>query len=140
MLKNLTDRLFLDSIESFSFLFCKISDWALLEYLACQIAWAPNRRYFAEIRASLCRPHLLIYSSLMFGWVIIFSSQVSKSSVTSILVRFAFALSVLSAGIDTTNFTLGNCSRIYCLSDCNEIRTHNYLVHERTLNHLTKLV
>ena len=44
----------------------------------------------------------------MFGWVIIFFSQVRKSSVTSALINFAFALSVLSVGVDITNFTVGN--------------------------------
>ena len=28
----------------------------------------------------------------------------------------------------------------YRLSDCNWTRTHNHLVHKRTLNHLAKLV
>ena len=91
----------------------------ILESLACQIAWAPNRRLFAKIRVSIlliCKPYLSRCSSLMSGWVIIFSSLVLKSSVTSALTKFMFALSVLSVGVGNTNFNLANYSRIYPLS------------------------
>ena len=41
---------------------------------------------------------------------------VPKSSVTSALIEFTFALSVLRVWVDITNFTVGNSSKMYCSS------------------------
>ena len=40
---------------------------------------------------------------------------------------------------EATNYILFSKNKGYYKSDCNWTRTHNHLVHKRTLNHLAKL-
>ena len=70
------------------------------------------------------RAYLSRCSSLIFGPVIIFFSLVHKSLVSSVSIKFAFALSVISVGVDIINFTVGNYSGIYCFTFSNFF--HNF--------------
>ena len=47
--------------------------------------------------------------------------------------------STLSICLNVKELLVQNRGDIRSLSDCNETRTHNHLVRNRTLNHLTKL-
>ena len=60
--------------------------------------------------------------------------------VCSYHVTYAFqSESTLYSCLDVKELLARSRREIFSLSDCNWTRTHNHLVHKRTLNHLAKL-
>ena len=63
------------------------------------------------------------------------------TTVCSYHVTYAFqSESTLYSSLNVKELLARNRREIWSLSDCNWTRTHNHLVHKRTLNHLAKLV
>ena len=61
-------------------------------------------------------------------------------TVCSYHVTYAFqSESTLSSCLNVKELLAQSRREIRSLSDCNWTRTHNHLVHKRTLNHLAKL-
>ena len=61
-------------------------------------------------------------------------------NVCSSHVKYAFqSESALSSCLNVKKLPARSRREIRSLSDCNGTRTHNHLVHKRTLNHLVKL-
>ena len=61
-------------------------------------------------------------------------------TVSSYHVTYAFqSESTLYSGLNVKELLARSRREIGSLSDCNWTRTHNHLVHKRTLNHLAKL-
>ena len=61
-------------------------------------------------------------------------------TVCSYHVMYAFqSESTLYSCLNVKELLAWSRHEIYCLSDCNCTRTHNLLLHKRTLNHLAKL-
>ena len=64
----------------------------------------------------------------------------NPSTVCSCPVTYAFqSESTLYIWLNVKEFLAPNKGNIWSLSDCSGTRTHNDLVHKRTLNHLAKL-
>ena len=62
------------------------------------------------------------------------------SFICSYHVKYTFqSESTLHSCLNVKELLAQNRRKIWSLSDCNGIRTHNHLVHKRTLNHLVKL-
>ena len=68
------------------------------------------------------------------------SSKTFDLTVYSYHVTYAFqSESTLYSCLNVKELLAGSRREIWSLSDCNCTRTHNHLVHKRTLNHLAKL-
>ena len=71
-------------------------------------------------------------------WVLVCTVHLTACSYF-VTYRF-WSKSTLYSCLNVKEHLARNRSDIWSLSDCNGTRTHNHLVHERTLNHLAKLV